>query len=66
MKRDILNPGPELHATFEEIARDILWIDTLETHDDEAADNHVVTTGCVCEAFRRVYELGRRHEADAS
>jgi len=63
---DTANCTPELHASFEEIARDILWINTLKLRHDIALDDHIVSVRNVCEAFLRVYELGRRHAMNPS
>ena len=52
--------NPELYALFEKIAWDTLQIDTLEARHDIALDNHIVSVRSVCEAFQRVYELGRQ------
>ena len=56
--------SPELHIAFEAIARDILWIDTLETRHDLALDEHTVSVDRVREALWQAYHLGRQHAAD--
>jgi len=60
MARNFTERSPELHAAFEKIAREVLWIDTLETRHDIALDNHIVSVESICEAFQRVYELSRK------
>ena len=61
MIRNTTRHSPEPHASFEKIARDILWIDSLETRHDIALDDHIVSVVSIREAFQRVYDLGRRH-----
>jgi len=60
MIRNTLTPNPNLYALFEEIARDVLWIETLETQNDDALDYHVVAVWSVCKALQRAYDLGRQ------
>jgi len=60
------NRKPEPDASFEEIARDILRINTLEALHSDATDNHVVSVCAVREALRRAYDLGCRHMAAAA
>jgi len=66
MIRNTPDRNPKPHAAFEEIARDTLWIDTLETRNDDALDYHVVSVWSICEALRRSYDLGRQHAGTPS
>ena len=66
MARNFTERSPELHAAFEKIAREVLWIDTLETRHDIALDEHVVSVDRICEALQRAYDLGRQHGSATS
>lgn len=43
---------------FEEIARDVFWIETLETRKSDSLDFHEVAVWQIEEALRRAFEAG--------
>jgi hypothetical protein len=48
-----------LDVNLEEIARDMLGIETLETRDSDSLDFHGVSVWSLREALQAAYELGR-------
>jgi hypothetical protein len=54
-----MKPDSKRNATIERIAKEILWLETLDSRGRDRLDFHELSVGAIRAALEAAYEAGR-------